>query len=100
MAATIEEVTTAELEEQARQYLTNTDWMVKKSVDDATYVIPPAVIEKRIFARTLIDTVDHKARVIEITPIFYNEPDHLLAFKNLIVFKSAQTLTLPDEPVV
>jgi len=86
MAITIEEVTPAQLEEQAKKYLLNTDWMINKDREEADYTVPTNVLEKRAYARTLIDTTAHKAMVAdEIDPIFYNEPDHLLAFKNLVV---------------
>ena len=86
MATTVEEVTAVELEEQAKKYLTNTDWMINKNSEDAAYSIPAIIIEKRAFARTLIDTTVHKAIIAsDINPIFYDESDHLLSFKNLVV---------------
>lgn len=93
MAANIEEVTAQELENVAEQFLSNTDWMVNKAVDDPLYTIPSHVADKRKYARTLIDTALHKAATLEMFPIFYEEPDHALAFKNLVVFKSTQ---MPD----
>jgi len=91
MATTVEEVTPTELEEMAQEFLSNTDWMVWKSVEDTTYTIPTDVAEKRAFARTLIDTSAHKAKLdVNIRPIFYSESDHLLAFKQLIVYKETE----------
>lgn len=89
MAITIAEITPEILEAQAILFLKNTDWMVWKSVEDASYTVPVEVKEKRAFARTLINTVAHKAALeADIRPIFYDVADHLVAFQNLIVHKS------------
>lgn len=99
MANTVSEVTQEELESEALDYLNRTDWMVTKSVEDPLYVIDQRIVDKRTFARTLIDTSVRNAIIVDnINPIFYDEVDHLAAFKNLVVHKTAD-VTPPAEVV-